>query len=87
MNALKLAKLPNRTPVKVTSAFPPEVHDMLQDYARIYAETYGAEEKMEALVPYIVEAFLSADSSFKKARKALHKTPSTTTRPPIKQSN
>lgn len=81
---LKLSKLPNRTPIKVTSTFPPDVHDALTDYARIYEDTYGANEKIEDLVPYIIANFLESDSGFKKARRQLTATTAKpTTRPPI----
>lgn len=66
---MKLGKLPNRTPTKVTSTFPPEVYETLVDYGDYYAVTYGDNEKLEELVPYIVNAFLESDASFKKARK------------------
>ena len=66
---LKLPQLPKRTPIKVTTIFPPDVHDALMEYAAVYQETYGQKEKVEDLIPFIVAAFLDADSGFKKARK------------------
>lgn len=81
---LKLSKLPNRTPIKVTSTFPPDVHGALTDYARIYEEIYGASEKIEDLIPYIIANFLDADNGFKKARRQLAAaTSKPTTRPPV----
>ena len=68
---LKLGKLPSRTPVKLTISFLPEIYEMLEDYGRIYEQEYGEKEKIEELVPYIIEAFLKTDHSFRKARKAL----------------
>jgi hypothetical protein len=41
MADLRIAKLPDRNPVKLTIAVMPELHDALQDYAKLYAETYG----------------------------------------------
>lgn len=67
---LKLSKLPNRTPMKVTSTFPPEVHSALMDYAQLYEQNYGEKEKIENLVPFMVAAFLEADSGFKKSTQA-----------------
>lgn len=85
---LKLSKLPKRTPVKVTSIFPPDVHDALRDYATLYEQTYHSKESIEELVPFIVAAFFEADSTFKKARKSLSSSiPKSTTRPPIKSAN
>ena len=68
---LKLSKLPSRTPVKLTISFLPEIYEMLKDYGRIYEQEYGENEKIEDLVPYMIEAFLKTDHSFRKARKIL----------------
>ena len=76
---LKLSKLPNRTPVKITSTFPPEAHEALADYARIYEQTHGEKEKIEELVPYMIAAFLETDKGFQKARKQLAAPPSNST--------
>ena len=81
---LKLARLPKRSPVKVTCAFSPEVHAALEAYAALYQETYGENEPIEELVPFIVAAFLEKDAGFKKARRT--RTPrikSTAASPPI----
>tara|TARA_R110000772_G_scaffold69345_4_gene153249 strand:+ start:852 stop:1130 length:279 start_codon:yes stop_codon:yes gene_type:complete len=81
---LKLSKLPNRTPVKITVTLPPNVHEDLTDYARIYEQTHGDSEKIEDLLPYIIAAFLDADKGFQKARRQLNTAaPKPTTRPPI----
>lgn len=70
--SLKLGKLPERAPVKLTIAIDPALHARLTDYARIYSETYGATERVEDLVPFILEKFLDGDGYFKRARRALH---------------
>ena len=66
---MKLAKLPNRSAVKLTVSFPHDIYEALRDYTRFYAKAYGEEEKLEELVPYITAAFLDSDTAFKKARK------------------
>ncbi len=68
---LKLAKLPNRTPVKISVTFTPDIHDALTDYATLYEKSYGAKEKIEDIIPYIVSAYLATDNGFKRARKEL----------------
>jgi hypothetical protein len=68
MAELKLAKLPDRTPVKLTIAILPELHDALRDYARCYAEAYGSEEPVTELVPAILTSFLESDRSFMRYR-------------------
>jgi len=67
--ALRLAKLPDRTPVKVTMTVSPELHRMLQEYAAFYAKAYGSDEPVAELCPYMLQAFLDADRGFQKARK------------------
>ena len=68
---LKLARLPDRTPIKVTATFLPDVHAALRDYALLYEQIYGKKEPVEELIPFIVAAFLEGDASFKKARRSL----------------
>lgn len=68
---LKLARIPDRTPVKITITVLPDLHQALQDYARIYAETYGRDEPVSELVPAILSAFLDSDRAFAKARERL----------------
>lgn len=68
---LKLARIPDRTPVKLTITVLPDLHQALQDYARIYAEAYGREEPIGELVPAILSAFLDSDRAFAKARERL----------------
>ena len=69
--ALRIGKLPDLTPVKMTIQVEPETHRMLEDYARIYAQNYGEEIAPATLVPSMLATFLASDNGFKKARKAL----------------
>lgn len=71
MPDLKLDKLPDRTPVKITITVSPDLSRALTDYAEIYRSVYGQREKVEELIPFMLEKFLDGDSSFKKARKDL----------------
>lgn len=70
MPELKLAKLPDRTPIKLAITVTPDLHQMLQQYATLYAEAYGREEAITELVPAMLVAFLESDRGFSKARKA-----------------
>src|SRR3546814_4214130 len=56
MPSLKLSKLPNRTPVKITITVAPEVNAALQAYAELYREAYGENEPVAALIPYMLRA-------------------------------
>lgn len=64
---MKLSKLPDRTPVKLSTMLTPGLAVRLRDYAEFYAETYGVREEVADLVPFILEAFLDADSDFRRA--------------------
>lgn len=64
MPDLKLAKLPDRTPVKITVSVPPELNKALQTYASAYKETYGQEESVPELIPFILEDYLRSDRTF-----------------------
>ena len=68
---LRIGKLPDLTPVKMTIQVDPELHQLLEDYARIYNESYEGSVGPAALVPSMLAGFLGSDSGFKKARKAL----------------
>lgn len=69
MPDLKLAKLPNRTPVKITILVSPELHQALRAYSKLYREAYGQAESVADLIPYMLESFLDADRAFARARK------------------
>jgi len=51
---LRIGKLPDLTPVKMTVSLDREVHELLEDYARIYGESYGEAVKPADLVPFMV---------------------------------
>ncbi|MDE2562582.1 MAG: DUF2274 domain-containing protein [Sphingomonadales bacterium] len=68
MANLKLAQLPDRTPIKMSILVLPDLHQALQDYARIYADAYGREESLAELVPAMLAAFLDSDRTFAKLR-------------------
>ena len=71
MSELKLAKLPERTPVKITIALNPDLNQALRDYAEIYRAQYGEAESVADLIPFMLGAFLDSDKGFAKARKQL----------------
>lgn len=75
MAELKIAKLPDRTPMKLTVTVSPDLMAALTDYAAIYAETYGAPEPVAELVPAMLQAFLQSDRGFMRARGSTAKAP------------
>ena len=68
MADLKLPRLPDRNPVKLSIAVRPELHQALIDYAALYATTYGRDEPVAELVPAMLAAFLDSDRTFIRGR-------------------
>ncbi len=69
MANLKLAKLPDRKPVRITITASADLNGALQAYADAYRQTYGESESVSELIPYMVEQFLSTDREFAKVRR------------------
>jgi hypothetical protein len=69
MPELKLPKLPDRTAIKLSITVTPDLHQMLQDYAALYAESYGREEPIAELIPAMLAAFLESDRAFLRSRR------------------
>jgi hypothetical protein len=65
---IKLAKLPDRTPIKLTIALPPELSEALQSYASVYSQTYGREERIVDWIPALLSSFLDSDRAFARDR-------------------
>jgi hypothetical protein len=69
MPNLKLAKLPDRRSVKVTVTLSPDLDKALKAYADVYRQSYGDEEEVCTLIPYMLEQFLASDRAFAKSIK------------------
>lgn len=69
MAELKLPKLPDRTPVKLTITITPDLQRRLHDYADAYAETYGQAEPVTELIPAMLVLFLDSDRTFARSRR------------------
>lgn len=69
--ALRLAKLPDRKPVKMMITLSAELSAKLQAYAEAYRAVYGETEDAAVLVPFIVESFIDSDRKCqpRKSRK------------------
>lgn len=72
MTQLKLGKLPDRVPVKLTISVSPDLKRALDQYATLYRETYGEEQPVAELIPEMVAAFLASDRIFAKAWSQKH---------------
>ncbi|MBB6255432.1 DUF2274 domain-containing protein [Nitrospirillum iridis] len=66
---LKLAKLPDRSPVRLTVTLTPDLNERLLGYAALYRATYGEAETVTDLIPYMLDAFLASDRAYAKARR------------------
>jgi len=75
MPELKLAKLPDRVPVKLTITIPPDLAQALREYAAVYRATYGEGESVKELIPFMLASFLEGDRGFAKARKEVPEMP------------
>jgi hypothetical protein len=68
MADLKLGRLPDRVPVKLTISIPSELKRALDDYAAVYAATYGQQESVADLIPFMLSDFLDSDRAFLRSR-------------------
>jgi hypothetical protein len=69
--SIKLGKLPDRTPVKLTISFPPDIHMLLGEYLAAYRIAHQDEAATPAdIVPIIVASFIESDRAFNRGRKA-----------------
>jgi hypothetical protein len=69
MPDLRLPKLPDRTPVRITISLAPELNQALADYSSLYAEVYGQSEPVQELIPAILASFLDGDRRFSRGRR------------------
>jgi hypothetical protein len=67
---IKLAQLPDRTPLKISFLAMPDLHQALCDYAAFYNQTYGRDEPVAELIPAMLSAFLESDRAFMRGRGA-----------------
>ncbi|MGV7121228.1 DUF2274 domain-containing protein [Sphingopyxis sp. 550A] len=70
MADLKLPKLPERTPVKITISVMPDLLEALNAYADTYEAAYGQRESVPDLIPFMLDSFLASDRGFAKARSS-----------------
>jgi hypothetical protein len=73
MSDLKLARLPDRTPARLTVTLSPELKTALEDYRVIYNRQYDTDEPLSELVPHMLATFLASGRAFAKAREGLAK--------------
>ena len=67
---IKLERLPDRTPVKISIAVSPELNRALRDYAEAYEAAYGEAEPLSELVPAMLASFIESDRTFARECKS-----------------
>jgi hypothetical protein len=70
MAGIKLERLPDRTPMKITILVSPELGRALADYAAAYEIAYGQAEAVAELIPAMLAAFLNGDREFARSRRS-----------------
>jgi hypothetical protein len=70
MATLKLGRIPDRTPIKLAITITPDLKDQLDAYAEAYGAAYGQQEKVEELIPFMLQSFIDGDRGFARSRKA-----------------
>lgn len=68
---LKIAKVRDMTPTKLSISVTPDLKADLETYTSLYERAYGDQQETTALIPLMLEAFLATDSGFKKAKREL----------------
>ena len=66
---MKLAKLPDRNPVKLTVSVLPDLNARLAAYADAYQAAYGEAATVADLIPAMLELYLDSDRSVPTGRK------------------
>ena len=69
MAAIKLERLPDRTPIKIAILVSPDLNQALGDYASAYEIAYGRAEPVAELIPAMLAALLESDRAFARARR------------------
>lgn len=87
---LRLGPLPKTEPVKLTVTLSAELKATLDRYATLHAQTYGERVDAAALVPHMLDAFMTRDRAFRKIgssrRPEKQPAPSSTTAPGVETS-
>ena len=70
MAEIRLGRLPDRIPVKMTIFVPPELAARLAAYAEAYEAAYARREAVADLIPFMLANFLESDREFARRHRA-----------------
>lgn len=82
-NKLRLGPLPKTEQVKLTITLSAELKATLDRYATLHAEIYGERVDAPALVPHMLEAFMTRDRGFTKGGRTKRETVPTRADAPV----
>ena len=78
---LRLGPLPKAESTKLTFPCPVGLKADLDRYAALHAQTYGEAVDAVALIPHMLEAFMTGDRSFSRKQRTLNQDMATPFRP------
>ena len=64
---LRLGRLPKAQQVKITISVSAELKENLDRYAELHSHANGENNDVERLIPFMLQAFISADREFCRA--------------------
>lgn len=70
MPDLRLGRLPNRSPTKLTLTLWNDLDEHLKLYAELYSARYGVEVGAADIAPQMLADYIAVDREFAKALKA-----------------
>jgi hypothetical protein len=65
---LRLGPMPNQETTKLTISLPVPHREELEDYARVYAQTFGQTVDLASLIPHMLRVFMARDRAFQRMR-------------------
>ncbi|MBL7234749.1 DUF2274 domain-containing protein [Komagataeibacter oboediens] len=68
MTELKIREIPDKKPVRMTVALPPDIHRDLLAYAALLSGSNGAMDPARLVAP-MLRQFMMSDKGFAKARR------------------
>ena len=71
---LRLGPLPNQETMKVSIALSALLRDELEDYARVYAQTFNHAIDLASLIPHMLTTFMARDRGFQRLRSTAGRT-------------
>lgn len=66
---MRLPKLPERAPVKITINVSPALQQALSAYAEFYRAVYGEAEPVTELIPAMLQSFIDGDRDFLRRQR------------------